>query len=136
MIATTAAKIGRSMKKRENMTRGRYLLREADVDAPRLVGRAAARDVDRRDPSTPPNNDLYLLDLGGAYQVSREHFQIEKTPSGTFELFDRGSTCGTLVDDVLVGGQHKTGSRTLHDGSIIVVGNARSNYKFKFHAQL
>src|SRR4029079_12403668 len=46
-IATTAAKIGRSMKNRENMS-GRALLREPDVHAPRLVGAAAAGDVDRR----------------------------------------------------------------------------------------
>src|SRR5215467_13981460 len=49
MIATTAAKIGRSMKKRENMGVGsRRLLRHRDVDAPRLVVAAAAGDFDRR----------------------------------------------------------------------------------------
>src|SRR4030095_10506416 len=48
MIATTAAKIGRSMKKRENMKR-RPLLREADVDAPCLLCAASAGDAARRD---------------------------------------------------------------------------------------
>src|SRR4051794_41095683 len=48
MIATTAAKIGRSMKNRENIERGRGLLADGDVDAARLIGAAASRDGGRR----------------------------------------------------------------------------------------
>ena len=44
MIATTAAKIGRSMKKRENMRRAPQLA-DGDVDAARLVVAAAAGDA-------------------------------------------------------------------------------------------
>ena len=43
MIATTAAKIGRSMKKRENMVGSPALLADGDLDAPRLVVAAACR---------------------------------------------------------------------------------------------
>src|SRR5512146_1127314 len=47
MIETTAAKIGRSMKKRENMGE-RRLLPDGELDASRLLVAAAAGDVDRR----------------------------------------------------------------------------------------
>ena len=43
MSATTAAKIGRSMKNRENMRARRGLLHDREVDAARLVVGAAAR---------------------------------------------------------------------------------------------
>src|SRR5262249_52253561 len=47
MIATTAAKIGRSMKKRENTVFRPLLLRDLHVDAPGLVVAAAAGHVGR-----------------------------------------------------------------------------------------
>src|SRR4029450_12251468 len=52
MIETTAAKTGRSMKKRENMRarrrRGSLADGESDVDAPRFLGIGAADEVGRR----------------------------------------------------------------------------------------
>ena len=60
MIATTAAKIGRSMKKRENMRR-RLLLRDRDLDAPRFVVAAAARHVHGGDEPQSPRVDAVFV---------------------------------------------------------------------------
>src|SRR5689334_8286160 len=59
MMATTAAKIGRSMKKRENMFDGwpGGLRRHADIDAPCLVIASSAGHVDRRFQDNPPRID-------------------------------------------------------------------------------
>jgi len=87
--------------------------------------------LDKRYSTEPPNNDLYLIDRGKRLYVSREHFQIEKTPQGGYELVDRGSTCGTLVDGHLVGGEGRGGRCELKDGSIIGVGGADSPLTFR-----
>lgn len=80
----------------------------------------------------PPNNDLYLIDQGKFLSVSREHFQIDKKGDGTYELVDRGSTCGTIVNNKVVGGHDRGGSCLLQDGDVIVVGTPRSTFVFKF----
>jgi len=57
--------------------------------------------------------------------VSREHFQIQPDGAG-FVLVDCKSTCGTLVEGVLVGGQTRGGTISLLDGHVIIVGTSRS----------
>jgi hypothetical protein len=82
-------------------------------------------------PAAVPNNDLYLVETGAEINVSREHFQIDRR-DGAFELTDRGSSCGTLVEGERVGGHHRLARRSLEDGDVIIVGTSRSPYAFKF----
>jgi len=81
--------------------------------------------------SGKPNNDIYLMDRGRYLQISREHFRIEKTETG-YKLFDRGSACGTIVNDQKIGGEDRGGTHTLEDGDIIKIGAEDSDYLFKF----
>ena len=78
-----------------------------------------------------PNNDLYLVDDGHLLNISREHFQIEK--NGTrFFLYDRGSACGTLVNEDAIGGNEGEDTSELRDEDIITVGTRQSPYRFQF----
>ncbi|MBI4843087.1 MAG: FHA domain-containing protein [Nitrospirae bacterium] len=87
---------------------------------------------DRRRHGTSPHNDCYLHDLGEKLQISREHLQIEKRDDGAYEIFDRGSMCGTVVDGDHIGGDNKRTRYPLHNGSIIIFGSQSSPYVFKF----
>jgi len=78
-----------------------------------------------------PNNDVYLLDNGEYLQISREHCSILKTADG-FTLLDRGSACGSMVNQFSIGGDDHDGSVALHDGDIITLGSKESPYKYKF----
>ncbi len=80
---------------------------------------------------TSPNNDIYLIDHGEYLQISRQHFQIEKTESG-YVLRDRGSACGTIINTDKVGGEDIGGTCELHDGDMIKVGSKHSPYQFQF----
>lgn len=90
--------------------------------------------VGERRRSAPPNNDIYLLEETEPMNVSREHFQIERAERGFF-LVDRGSTCGTLVEGVLVGGVAPRQEVPLEDHDVIIVGTSRSPYVFKFRLE-
>ncbi len=79
----------------------------------------------------PPSNDLYLVDDGHLLNISREHFQIEKS-GNDYVLVDRGSACGTRVGEISVGGNDSTGSLPLKDGDMICVGTKTSPYIFQF----
>jgi pSer/pThr/pTyr-binding forkhead associated (FHA) protein len=98
----------------------------------RGLPRAAPRTlVDRRKPGSQPTNELYLLESAEPFQVSREHFQIQH--NGTrYVLVDRQSSCGTIVEGTVVGGQHQGGAAQLDDGDVIIVGTSKSPYVFKF----
>jgi len=78
-----------------------------------------------------PNNDVYLLDNGEYLQISREHCSIVKTEDG-FILQDRGSACGSIVNDSTIGGDDHDGTTPLQDGDIITLGSKESPYKYKF----
>lgn len=77
-------------------------------------------------------NQLHLQDNGELKTISREHFQIEQDAQGGYVLKDRGSVCGTLVGDNLIGGGRKGGTCELVDGTVIIVGGADSPYAFRF----
>jgi len=79
-----------------------------------------------------PNNDVYLLDNGEYLQISREHCSIVKNEDGSYILYDRGSACGSMVNDIKVGGEDHSASAPLKDGDIISLGIENSPYKFKF----
>jgi len=76
------------------------------------------------------NNDLYLVDDGGQFNVSREHLQIEKD-GDSFYLYDRGSENGTLVDGRQVGGGGES-TVELKDGAMVTIGTKQSPYVFQF----
>ena len=79
-----------------------------------------------------PNNDLYLFDSGKLLQISREHCSIVQTSDSKFLLQDRGSACGSRVNQFSVGGDDNNGLLPLQDGDIITLGSKESAYKFKF----
>jgi pSer/pThr/pTyr-binding forkhead associated (FHA) protein len=86
---------------------------------------------ERRDPGSRPSNDLYLPEHDEPMNVSREHFEIDRSDAG-YVLVDRASTCGTIVEGKTVGGGTRGGTIALHDGDVILVGTSRSPYVFKF----
>jgi hypothetical protein len=87
---------------------------------------------EKRDQESRPNNELYLIEKGEPMNVSREHFQIEKRGGGGYALVDRSSTCGTIVEGSVVGGENRGGEVPLRDADVIVVGASVSAYVFKF----
>ena len=78
-----------------------------------------------------PSNDVYLLDNGKFLEISREHCSIAMQ-EGNYVLQDRGSACGSMVNDVKIGGNDNPDEYTLKDGDIITLGFEKSEYKFKF----
>ena len=90
--------------------------------------------AERRDPESRPNNDLYLVEVDEVMHLSREHFQIGRETEG-YVLEDRRSTCGTIVEGEVVGGQHAGGRIPLRDGDVIIAGTAHSPWIFKFKAR-
>lgn len=86
---------------------------------------------ERRKKSVAPNNDLYIWDTGPLLNVSREHFQIERSDSGDFFVRDRGSTCGTLVGNIRLG-MGGPESCTLSNDNTIVIGTPQSPFVFRF----
>ena len=76
---------------------------------------------------------LYLLDSGDLLQISREHFQINKTIDG-YVLVDRGSKCGVSINGKRVGGQSGEVEMKLNDGDVIGIGTTQTLYLFTFIA--
>lgn len=107
---------------------------------PFRVGREARTNLmsklpgfgERRNTKANPNNDLYIRDMGRPLNVSREHFYIERTEDGDYELVDRGSACGTIVNGHTIGGEYTGGRCMLQDGDSIVVGTPESAIVFEF----
>lgn len=87
---------------------------------------------ERRHTRADPNNDLYVRDMGRPLNVSREHFMIERNEDGSYELIDRGSACGTIVNGNVIGGEYTGGRCPLFDGDTIVVGTHESAIAFEF----
>lgn len=93
-----------------------------------------AKFAEKRKSTNLPNNDLYLLEDAELLNVSREHFQIAREGAG-FVLLDRGSTLGTIVEGMRVGGEQKGGRAALRDGDVIIVGSSVSEFVFKFRVR-
>ena len=87
--------------------------------------------IERRTSGSRPTNELYLLERDEPLNVSREHFAIDRDNTG-YVLVDLGSTCGTLVEGQIVGGDARSGRIALHDGDVIIVGSSGSPHVFKF----
>ncbi len=86
---------------------------------------------ERRRQAIAPNNDLYIWDPGPLLNISREHFQIERSDNGEYFVRDRGSTCGTLVGNVQLG-LGGAESCALFPDNTIVVGTPKSPFVFRF----
>jgi len=97
----------------------------------RNLGKSENRPDSRRKPDSVRNNDIYLVELGRVFNVSREHLLIDYREGG-YLLVDRGSTCGTLVEGELVGEKRKGGSIPLRNNDVIIVGTSESKFIFKF----
>jgi len=95
---------------------------------------SAKRRLDRQMRSS--TNELYVKDFGKSVNVSREHFQIESNGDGTYELVDRGSACGTIVGNHVIGGNFTGGRCSLRVGDSIVVGTRHSSIVFEFGLRL
>lgn len=75
-------------------------------------------------------NDYGLNDVE-PFQVSRSHCSIEREGDKYF-VRDRGSTLGTVVNDIQIGVNYATLTRDLVKGeNILVVGSARSSFRFR-----
>ncbi len=79
-----------------------------------------------------PNNDAYLFDNGEFLQISKEHCTIIHNDTDEYMLQDIGSSCGSLINQIQLGGDSKDDMYTLKDGDIITLGSKDSKYKFKF----
>ena len=99
---------------------------------PSAQGGHGAGLEDRRRGAVKSGNDLYIREAGQGKFLSQEHFFIDQNPDGTFSLVDRGSTLGTLVEGLLIGGEEKGGTVQLFHGAVIIPGGQDSPYVFRF----
>jgi len=75
-------------------------------------------------------NDLQLSDTM-PFNVSRDHFAIERVPDGV-QVRDRGSHVGTIVNGVHIGGHHHVATAPLAVGeNEVVVGSPMSPFRFR-----
>jgi hypothetical protein len=75
-------------------------------------------------------NDLQLSDTT-PFNVSRDHFAIERVPDGV-QVRDRGSYVGTIVNGVRIGGHHHVATVPLAVGeNEVVVGSPMSPFRFR-----
>ena len=77
-----------------------------------------------------PINECFLTDSENFRQISRAHFLIQQAEDGSWELVDRGSTCGTWVNDIRL--YEDPRPHRVKNGDVIVVGTAESPYRFRF----
>ncbi len=97
----------------------------------KIKGRLEPVERPKKEIGSNPNNDLYLVDRGHLLNISREHFQIELR-EGEHYLIDRGSACGTKLQEISLGGEDKGGVVKLQDGDVIGVGAKGTPYLFQF----
>jgi hypothetical protein len=75
-------------------------------------------------------NDLQLADIK-PFNVSRNHFAIERGPDGV-QVRDRGSYVGTIVNGVQIGGHRQVATGPLVVGeNEVVAGSPRSPFRFR-----
>jgi hypothetical protein len=75
-------------------------------------------------------NDLQLSDMT-PFNVSRDHFAIERAPDGV-QVRDRGSYVGTIVNGVQIGRHHHVATVPLAVGdNEVVAGSPRSPFRFR-----
>ncbi|BDY11952.1 hypothetical protein HCR_02640 [Hydrogenimonas cancrithermarum] len=77
------------------------------------------------------SNDIYLIDFGERLQISREHLRIDEE-DGRYYLIDRGSKCGSAVNDERIGNDSQKERAELEDGDTIILGTSASPYRYTF----
>jgi hypothetical protein len=87
--------------------------------------------AERRLGLAPPNNDIYIEEIGELHHLSRDHVLFE-AEGGEFFITDRGSSSGTIVEGIRLGGDREGGRTQLHDHDVIILGTPMSPYIFKF----
>jgi pSer/pThr/pTyr-binding forkhead associated (FHA) protein len=93
------------------------------------VGRSSSRSEDPLEV-----NDLSLSD-SPPFNVSRNHFAIERKPDGVL-IHDRGSYLGTIVNGHAIGGHHHGASIALIEGeNEVIAGSSHSPFRFKVIVQ-
>lgn len=98
------------------------------IQVTRFPFRVGRRSTRREDPLEV--NDLTLPDEG-PFNVSRNHFSIEKSDEGIF-IHDRGSFLGTIVNGKVIGGHHKGAWTPLNEGeNEVVAGSQLSLFRFR-----
>jgi len=97
---------------------------------PFRIGRAAAEDE-----AIPLDlNDLWLIDQK-PFNISRNHALLQREADALI-VKDRGSSLGTYVNDVHIGGNDAPHQMTLEDGdNILVLGGRMSPYQFRVHVR-
>lgn len=92
---------------------------------PFRVGRSSTRHEDPLEV-----NDLTLPDVS-PFNVSRNHFSVEKSPDGIY-IHDRGSYLGTIVNQTVIGGNHKGALTRLKKGeNEVIAGSPHSPFIFR-----
>ena len=89
--------------------------------------------AERRLGVAPRNNDLYIPETGSRLFVSRQHVLLDQRADGIY-LVDLFSSCGTIVESIYIGGDHKGGETRVGHNDVVIVGTANSPYVFKILA--
>ena len=87
--------------------------------------------VERRVNLGPSSHNIYIEETGDLHHLSRGHVLFE-TEGGEFFITDCGSSSGTIVEGVRLGGDREGGRTQLHDHDVIILGTPMSPYVFKF----
>lgn len=77
-------------------------------------------------------SQLVIPEEGPNRFVSRQHMVLLPTRVG-YELFDLGSSRGTIVDCNAIGGYKQRGRVALKNGSVITIGSYNSPFVMRFH---
>ncbi len=80
---------------------------------------------------TDRTNDLYLVDFGEKFQLSREHLRIDHI-DGRYYILDRGSKCGSEANGVRIGSGTEEERTEIKDGDTIILGTSNSPYRYTF----
>lgn len=100
------------------------------VEITRFPFRVGRRSTRSEDPLEV--NDLLLPDAS-PFNVSRNHFSIEKNSDGVF-IHDRGSYLGTIVNNKVIGGHHHGAWITLNEGeNEVIAGSRQSPFRFQIN---
>ncbi len=90
----------------------------------------AGRESQTEEDDFLTNNDLYLKDHI-PYNISRNHFSINRLGNIIY-VFDRGSTLGTIVNGIRIGGPVKKNDLILEkEENLIILGSPESPFQFK-----
>ncbi|WP_353662474.1 FHA domain-containing protein [Hydrogenimonas sp. SS33] len=94
-------------------------------------GRVIVKERFRPEPIVPSTNDVYLVDFGEKYQISRKHLEIGEE-NGNYYVLDFGSHCGTSVNQTRIGNGAPADRAELKDGDTVVLGKEDSPYRYTF----